>query len=190
DKTGEAYVFSSMGYDWNQAAQLTAADGMPHDKFGISVDITTGTAVVGAHLDDDLGIESGAMYVFEQSGMVWNQADKHTASDGAAYDRFGHGVGIDGDYAIAGAQNQDVVNTDAGAAYIYSPAVAPACAPNMYLSGVITSGTYLTSDHIQVDGSIAPATSVTLGSPNFVELMQSFEIAQGASLEISLQGCN
>ncbi len=189
DKAGEAYIFTGSGYNWSQAAQLTASEGAPHDKFGISVGITNGYAAIGAHLDDDLGTESGSMYIFVQSGNLWNETDKHTASDGNAYDKFGQSVDIDGDHAIAGAQNQDVVATDAGAAYIYGPAAAPTCDPSMYLSGTIIGGTYLTSDHIQLDGIIMQPSSVTVGAPNFVELMPSFGVAQGATFVIRMDGC-
>ena len=45
---------------------------------------------------------------------------KLTASDGAADDRFGFGVGLYGDYAIIGAFGDDGVSmTESGSAYIF-----------------------------------------------------------------------
>ena len=46
----------------------------------------------------------------------WTEQAKLTASDAAADDKFGWGVSIDGDYAIAGAHGE---NSGAGAAYIF-----------------------------------------------------------------------
>ena len=190
DKTGKAYIFARSGYDWYEQDILEPSDGAPHDKFGTSVGITLGRAAVGSYLDDDDGPESGSMYVFEQAGVSWSEFAKYTASDAAAGDWFGHSVDIDGSYSIAGAQNQDVVNTDAGAAYIYGPAMMADCYPSRYLEGAIMTGTYQASDHIIADGQIPGSQQVVLGSPNYISLDQGFEIAQGSSLEISMSGCN
>jgi hypothetical protein len=52
-------------------------------------------------------VEKGSAYVFKRIGTIWVEDAELTASDGAAYHRFGFSVSIDGDYAIIGAKNND-----------------------------------------------------------------------------------
>ena len=71
---------------------------------------------MGAYGDDG---EKGSAYIFLRSGTSWVQQAKLTASDGNAFDRFGNSVSISGDYAIVGANQDDVNGTDSGSAYIF-----------------------------------------------------------------------
>ena len=64
DGSGSAYAFRDVGGVWQQTAKLIASDAAPADAFGISVSISSGTAVVGAFQDDDAGSFSGSAYVF------------------------------------------------------------------------------------------------------------------------------
>ncbi|MCV6608475.1 MAG: hypothetical protein OIF32_09690, partial [Campylobacterales bacterium] len=50
---------------------------------------------------------------------TYEQLNKLTASDKQASDTFGHGVSIDGDYAVVGAFREDTGGNDGGAAYIF-----------------------------------------------------------------------
>ena len=49
----------------------------------------------------------GGAYIFNFSGGTWTQQARIVSSDIAAGDAFGYAVGIDGDYAIVGAQSAD-----------------------------------------------------------------------------------
>jgi len=62
--SGSAYLFSYNGSTWVEGAKLTASDGTALDTFGRSVSISDGTALVGAHGNDDNGSNSGSAYVF------------------------------------------------------------------------------------------------------------------------------
>ena len=98
-------------------AKITASDGRFKDYFGYSVAISGSTVVVGAIRADDNGIESGSAYVFDASGT---QHAKLTASDGAANDRFGISVAIDGSTIVVGAGDADDDNgSDSGSAYVF-----------------------------------------------------------------------
>ena len=94
--SGSAYVFQRSGTTWSQEAKLTASDAALSDFFGFSVAISGDTAVVGAHLDDDAGGDSGSAYVFQRSAGVWSEQQKLTASDAALADEFGFSVAISG----------------------------------------------------------------------------------------------
>ena len=64
--SGSAYVFDLSGATGviNEAAKLLASDGAAFDFSGFSVSVSGATAVIGAYLDDDNGINSGSAYVF------------------------------------------------------------------------------------------------------------------------------
>mmetsp|Transcript_26456 Transcript_26456/g.55886 ORF Transcript_26456/g.55886 Transcript_26456/m.55886 type:complete len:1003 (-) Transcript_26456:157-3165(-) len=52
---------------WYHDAKLVAPDGNAGDSFGDSVAIHEDTIVIGAHLDDDHGVNSGSAHVFVRS---------------------------------------------------------------------------------------------------------------------------
>ncbi|MBK7093853.1 MAG: FG-GAP repeat protein [Saprospiraceae bacterium] len=119
---GSAYIFNRNGTSWIQQAKLTSSDGAAGDYFGASVSISGDYAVIGAKYDD-IGSNptQGSAYIFNRSGTSWIEQAKLTASDGAAGDVFGHSVSISGDYAVIGADGDDVgSNTDQGSAYIFN----------------------------------------------------------------------
>jgi hypothetical protein len=62
---GAAYVFLRSGGVWTQQQKLTASDGASDDQFGYSVSVNGVTVVVGANLDDNVGINDGSAYVFQ-----------------------------------------------------------------------------------------------------------------------------
>ncbi|MFA5251670.1 MAG: FG-GAP repeat protein [Phycisphaerae bacterium] len=113
---GSAYIFKRNGTTWSQLAKLTASDGTTYDLFGYSVGISGNYAIVGAYRDDTY---RGSAYVFVWNGTNWVQQAKLTASDGAAYDVFGWSVGISGDYAIVGAEEDDDKGSSSGSAYVF-----------------------------------------------------------------------
>jgi hypothetical protein len=119
---GSAYVFTRSGGVWTQQAQLTAGDGATGDQFGQSVALSGDTALVGAFLDDvGANGNQGSAYVFIRSGGVWTQQAKLTAGDGAAEDRFGHGLALSGDTALVGSLADDVgVFINQGSAYVFT----------------------------------------------------------------------
>jgi len=117
---GSAYVFVRSGTTWSQQQQLAATDGAADDEFG-NVSISGQTVIVGARFDD-LGSTSaqGSAYIFSNSGTVWTQQQKITASDGATSDGFGTSVALAGETAIIGALYNDVgLNPLQGAAYVF-----------------------------------------------------------------------
>ena len=112
---GAAYVFIRQSGTWSQVAKLTASDGAAGDDFGSSVAVDGDTVVVGAVYDDD----KGSAYVFTKPNSGWatgTEMAKLTASDGAAGDRFGMSVAVDGDTVVVGASEDD----DKGSAYVFT----------------------------------------------------------------------
>ncbi len=118
---GSAYVFVRSGTLWTEEVQLIAADGAANDQFGFSAALSGETVLVGASLDDTVaGSDAGSAYVFVRSGTSWSEQAKLTASDGAAVDRFGYSVALNGDTVLVGARQNDTTGgLDAGSAYVF-----------------------------------------------------------------------
>jgi len=118
---GSAYVFVRSGTSWSQQQKLTASDGAAGDSFGDTVGISADTVVVGAVGDDTAaGFVAGSAYVFVRSGTSWSEQAKLTASDAAAFDRFGSAVGISADTVVVGAESDDTApGSDTGSAYVF-----------------------------------------------------------------------
>lgn len=121
-ESGAAYLFEQPSGGWvdmTETAKLLPSDGAASDRFGTSVALHGGTAVVGAHFDDDSGNDSGSAYVFERPLGGWanmSETAKLTASDAVASDRFGFAVDIFQQTIVVGAYQDNGV---AGSAYIF-----------------------------------------------------------------------
>lgn len=118
---GAVYVFTRVGLEWLYQAKLSASDAGDTDIFGVRVALSGDTALISARRDDDkiMGKDAGSAYIFERKGNHWIQQTKLTAPDGAADDRFGRGVAIDGDMALISAMHQDDRGDNSGSIYVY-----------------------------------------------------------------------
>ncbi|MGE3166084.1 MAG: hypothetical protein AB7O52_14350 [Planctomycetota bacterium] len=122
DPEGLVYVFRRSGTTWIQEQILSASDGVGFDNFGVSVDVSGESIVVGANLNNG---SAGSAYVFEFNGASWTQQlPILTGNDTGVNDEFGASVAIDGDVIIIGAERENQVGPSAGAAYLFrrSPA--------------------------------------------------------------------
>jgi len=117
--SGAAYVFVRAGNLWTQQAQLVASDGKQSDQFGWSVSLSGDTALVGARFGDGNVVDSGTAYVFVRSGDTWTEDAILKASDGEAYEEFGHSVSLSGDTALIGAYTDDDRGLYSGSAYVF-----------------------------------------------------------------------
>ena len=114
--SGAAYIFEKIDDAWVEVQKITASDATSGDLFGISVGISGNYAIVGAHLNDEMGSNAGAAYIFEYDGASWTEDTKLIASDAAAGDFFGFSVSISGDNALVGARFEN----NQGAAYVFN----------------------------------------------------------------------
>lgn len=106
----------------NELHKLVPADGTAASRFGGSVAIHDGLALIGAQLDDENGPDAGAVYQYDaDTGIL---ARKVLATDptreifGHDEDVFGHSVSLVGNTAVVGAVNSSAAGTDAGAVYV------------------------------------------------------------------------
>lgn len=101
---GSAYLFDlNTGLE---LSRLLAPDAGDDDSFGAAVALAGNLAVVGAPGDDDLGYNSGSVYVFDLStgAMLY----KLLASNGSPKASFGSSVAVDAGRLVVGSPNTDL----------------------------------------------------------------------------------
>jgi hypothetical protein len=159
---GAAYVFTRSMATWTQQAYLKASNTGVSDLFGFSVSVSGDNLLIGAYGEDSnsTGVDgngvdnsmpnSGAVYLFVRSGLVWSQQAYLKASNTEADDLFGQAVAIHGDTVVVGAISEDSsasgVNgnqadngsSDAGAAYVFS--ISSPCPTDLDGSGEVDGG--------------------------------------------------
>ena len=116
---GAAYVFirDPLTGVWSEPVKLIADDGAENDWFGYSVAVDGETIVVGARWHNG---KAGAAYVFTKPFTGWadmTQTAKLTASDGGAFNYFGHSVAVHGETIVIGAPGY---NANTGVAYVFT----------------------------------------------------------------------
>ena len=117
-----AYNFDSMTGMWDTLpARVFSDDPEAEDQFGNEVAMSGNKALISAYLEDGLGTNNGAAYVFtfDTDMKEWNQDDKLVALNGQAFDLFGWDVAIEGSTALVGAFGDDDLGSLAGAVYSF-----------------------------------------------------------------------
>ena len=115
-RAGALYLFArnpSALYQWAEIQKLTPGDGAPNDRFGWTVALDANLLVVGAPWADMGGNrDQGAVYLFARSQADpnrWEQIQKLVAPDGAAADRFGRALALNGGGLVIGAKEKAYV---------------------------------------------------------------------------------
>ena len=106
--SGAVYIYVRSGASWFLQAYMKASNTGDGDRFGFTVSLAAdgNTLAVGAPFEDgnSIGInqpqndewpDSGAVYVFTRSGVIWSQQAYVKASDSG--DRFGFSLSLTGD---------------------------------------------------------------------------------------------
>ena len=119
EDSGAAYIFVRNGVAWIQQAKLAHRNAVPGDQFGHAVAIYGDNALIGAHLSDATGPDSGAAYIFTRNGGTWTQDFEIIPNDSGLGDEFGYAVDLTNGVAIIGAPKEDRSEPDMGAAYVF-----------------------------------------------------------------------
>jgi hypothetical protein len=117
---GAVYVFHKSNGVWTY--QDILQPDSTSENFAVSftsLSIHGDTIAVGAQANDTGGTDFGAVYVFRRNGTSWSKEAKLQSNDVQTSDNFGSGVGIYGDYIVAGAYAEDSGGNRAGSAYIF-----------------------------------------------------------------------
>ncbi len=128
---GAAYLFgrnTGGANAWGEIAKLTASDGLLANAFGEAVAVSGNRIAVGAPRREEAGVQSGAVYVFEQAKSLLGGGGETTESakivppDGATYDLFGLSLAFQGSTLVCGAPSAaSVQGIDSnGAVYVHA----------------------------------------------------------------------
>jgi hypothetical protein len=105
-----------------EIAKLMGPDCAPGDKFGIGgVFLRGDLAVVGAPRHDALGVDTGAVYLFERAlggAGTWERRKKLLADDASPGDMFGRSMAVSGDTLFIGSPGDDASGHDSGSVYV------------------------------------------------------------------------
>jgi hypothetical protein len=96
---------------------IRGCDGAADDTFGSSLAVKGDWAAIGA---DGVSNSTGAVYLYKHDGNHWVFMQSLIASDGAAYDYFGHVVAMSGTGHLVVGAPWDDNGTTAGAVYLYT----------------------------------------------------------------------
>jgi hypothetical protein len=119
EDAGSISVFENFQAGFFEVRKMTAYNWSRLDEYGSSVSISGNRALVGAPKDNDLGFDSGSAYIYDLIGGEWQLTAKLLAQDGESSDLFGSAVSLSGDRALVGALNEDDVENNSGAVYVY-----------------------------------------------------------------------
>lgn len=106
NNAGAVYIFvrDAKTGEWVFRKKIYASDAGGGDHFGGAVGLSAGgdTILVGASHDDEVGLNAGAVYVFERRDDLWFETVKLLAPEPKIQDHFGRWLTItpDGQRAI------------------------------------------------------------------------------------------
>ncbi|MFT4660775.1 MAG: hypothetical protein ACI8XB_001043 [Patiriisocius sp.] len=119
NNSGSAYVYQLIDGVWEFDQKLTALDGSGSDWYGWTVSIWEDYVLIGAQNDYGAVAFSGSAFIYKKVNDVWTFQTKLLAPDAGVFDNFGLSLDIRNGYVIIGADENDNVDLDTGAAYIY-----------------------------------------------------------------------
>ncbi len=94
---GAAYIYKNKGNDWTLHSRIVSEDILAGDMFGSAVTLAGKDVIVGAHLEDAKGIDSGAVYIFRESADAYRQVAKMEPKELRSGTLFGNIVDATGD---------------------------------------------------------------------------------------------
>lgn len=97
-----------------------AFEGMADDAYGAAIAISGNTVAVGAPDRDDIGANSGAVYIYVNDSGTWTLEQKLIAKDGSTNDNFGFSLALEGNRLLIGSRRGGAGGApQSGAVYIY-----------------------------------------------------------------------
>jgi len=116
---GAAYVMKLGPSLWGEQARLEALNASANDQFGTSVAIHGDLVVVGAPAVNQNGVNSGAAYAFQRTGLTWDLGSQLPDVGTDWFDAFGQSIATDGVRIAVGAPGDDSIAVDAGGAWTF-----------------------------------------------------------------------
>jgi hypothetical protein len=157
---GAVYLYyRNQGGDdaWGEIKKIMAPTAGKKEKFGQSVSLEGDYLLVGENQDNTAQTGAGAAHLYhrnEGGENNWGLVKTFTASDAAAWDRFGSSVTLSGDNMMIGAAKENDKGGSDGVVYVYSrnqggednwgevKILAGAHVGNTTISGPVINGDY------------------------------------------------
>eukprot|EP01083_Nonionella_stella_P182295 655572_1 len=117
-QSGSVYVFQQHDDQWNVTQRLFPDDGGYMDNFGRTVCVYDSYAFIAAPYDNDMGSDSGSVYIYSNVDDIWTQSVKLTPDDLTDNAFFGWDIAMYHDYALIGAPSW-WGSSPKGSAYFY-----------------------------------------------------------------------
>jgi hypothetical protein len=209
-EAGAVYVYKRSGVNWAQEAYIKAANAAAADHFGYNVDINGDTLAVstinqssadktithGTNASNDVSAaDSGAVYVYQRTGVNWTQQAFIKASNAGAGDQFGFSISLTNNLLAITSPYEDssgftVENgatsidndkaTDSGAVYLYSRTGAT-WSPISYLKAVNSYANLQFGTSVAIDGNtITTGSAYENSSGTTISNGQNADINSGA----------
>ena len=115
---GAAYIFKRNNTTWTELQKLTASDGADNDLFH-KTSIYGDYIAIGAYQDDDMGNNSGSIYIFKPDGAGWSEQEKITASDGEAGTLFGTSIAMSDKRIVVSSYKDNDNGNNSGSVYVF-----------------------------------------------------------------------
>jgi hypothetical protein len=110
-------------YTWEPKSLLADPPGLPgHINYGDALAALDDWLFVGAPLDDQVGTNVGAVYVFHRQGGNWTFSQTLFPPDPIANTQFGSAIAADGSTVLIGAWARADAGFLSGAAYVFDEA--------------------------------------------------------------------
>lgn len=199
---GAVYVFVRSGTQWVQQAYVKASNTDAGDRFGFSValDGFGNQLAVGAPNEDsngingqqgnsnNIGIDSGAVYVFKRNGSDWSQEAYLKASKTGQGDAFGYSVSLaSGSYLAVGAiyENSSATGVNgadqndsapgSGAAYVFTRTNGDpgTWSQQAYLKASNTGQNYFFGSSVSISGDSSTLAVGSKGEASNASLLSS-----------------
>ncbi|MEM7392376.1 MAG: hypothetical protein AAF492_08500, partial [Verrucomicrobiota bacterium] len=117
--SGGLYLFERSGTNWSQRVNLEPPGLARDDALGYSVAISSNHVAGGTPASDAVALLGGQVYTLMRSGTNWLETETLDLGLSAAGNRFGADLDITADRAIVGAEFDNDVGNNRGAAYIF-----------------------------------------------------------------------
>jgi hypothetical protein len=115
------YVYRKQGSSWVYDDTITIPIPFGDEfEFGTTLAVHNGDVIISSRDEDDptIGVDAGALYIYEDGPAGWGIKQRLTASDGTPDDRFGD-FDLFGDSLIAYALHGNTNGQNVGAAYVF-----------------------------------------------------------------------
>lgn len=167
---GSCYYYVRTGDVWSEVSKIPSPEPELDSYFGASVGLNSNgdVFVVGAYNKDDIGVDSGAIYVFTRINNTWSLEGKITPGGLSANDRLGAHLSINsvGDVVVARGRFFNPQGVRTYAYFILKKVNGVWTTVNTFASGdarpsINTENTYLISGEPNATGN-APSSGVIL----------------------------